>query len=169
MSRCWAVRERLGRVAHRGAALTPPDLGRLLHPPPLAPGHAWSPTPSWHMWDVGPLRDGAARLGTSLCPLPRWWQSILGAVAFIPPPSLASLHQGRSQGCPASPPVQGWARAMGEHGGISGGMKQFRLAGTDEPMAFWGASLIASPRCLRLASLLPAVSLAPPWLPKAVG
>lgn len=52
MSRCWAVRERSGRVVRRGAAPTPPDLGCLfiLLRSPRAHSLRWRPTPPRHTW-----------------------------------------------------------------------------------------------------------------------
>ena len=171
MSRCWAVQERLGRVACRRAALTPPDLRRLfillrsLQRRPTPPRHMRAAVGRWpfegrgsQSWDI------------LLSPAPMVLEHPWGC--GLPPAAWPCSSAPRSVlggGGPASPPAQEWARAMGGRGGTSGGTRQSHLVGADEPMSLWGASLIALSRRLPLASLLPAAACLPPTPPASQG
>lgn len=140
-----------------------------LHHPPFAPEHTRSGG-ALHLlgtcrlsWSVGPLSDGAwdFPLTPALVVLKHLWGCGLRLAAWrcSSAPRLVLSDVCHLLWCKD--------RDMGGHGGISRRTRQSLLVGADEPVAFWGASLTASPQCLPLASALP-VSLPPPRLPKAV-
>lgn len=167
MSRCWAVRERLGRAGHHGAAPTLPDFGRFFVLLCSPPGTLASAAP--HISLVWAL------VGHQ--PFEGW-----GSPAWDTPWSPALVVLDHSWGCGLHPDTSPCSSALllvlgrvqhllwcrdgpepwGVHGGINRAMRQSHLVGGGEPTLCWGVSLTASPQHPPLASLLPAAACLPP-------